>query len=268
MPDAFSSDGVRIAYDVYGRRDGTPVVMIPGLGADARNWALQRLAFGRRHRVMVINNRGTGPSEQPAPPYTMQQMAEDVLAVLDAERIERAHIMGASMGGVVAQVLTIMHPERVNGLVLACTACRHHEWRRELFTEWAELVRERGMQAMTEEGLDWLVGSRIRKRFGIWINLLSRMVLQTRSEVFAAQIDALLSLPDSLRYALRKVSVPTLVITGSQDALTTVGDAEELAELIPNARLVIVSRAAHGVMVETPNAFNDAVLEFLRSVDD
>jgi len=266
MAFATASDGTRISYDRFGKADGFPVVMIPGLGSDSRNWAMQRLAFGRKFRCFAIDNRGTGASDRPDPPYSIQRMADDVAAVLDEEGVERAHIMGASMGGVIAQMFAIERPERVAGLVLACTACRHHEWRRELFAEWAAAVREHGMQAMAESGLEWLVGPRLRRRFGLWINILARMLMQIDPEVFAAQVEALLEFPDSTRIALARITAPTLVITGSQDALTPVGDAEELAEVVPNVRLAIISRAAHGVMVETPNAFNDTVLEFLASL--
>ena len=267
MAFATASDGTRISYVRFGKSDGFPLVMIPGLASDSRNWAMQRLAFGRRFRCVAIDNRGTGSSDKPEPPYSIQRMANDVVAVMDAEGFDRAHIMGASMGGVVAQMLTIEHPQRVAGLVLACTACRHHEWRRELFAEWRTAVLERGMPAMAEEGLEWLVGPRLRRRFGLWINILVRMLLQTEPKVFAAQIDALLEFPDNLRFALAEIHAPTLVITGSQDALTPVGDAEELAELIPGARITILSRAAHGVMVESPGAFNNTVLEFLATLE-
>lgn len=265
MADARTSDGLMLSYDRFGRSDGMPVIMIPGLGADSRNWAMQRLPLGRRYRCISIDNRGTGSSERPEHSFSILRLARDVLDVMDAEGIERAHIMGASMGGVIAQVLAITAPERVHSLVLACTACRHHEWRRELFAHWSQLVRERGMQAMAESELEWLIGPRLRRRFGIWINILARMVLQTDPAVFVKQVDALLALPDDTRLGLAAVQQPTLVITGSQDTLTPVGDAEELAELLPHARLTIVSRAAHGLMVETPNAFNDSVLEFLDS---
>ena len=119
---------------------------------------------------------------------------------------------------------------------------------------------------MAEDGMEWLIGPRLRRRFGLWINILARMLMQTDPQVFAAQIEAILGFPDSLRFALSEVQAPTLVITGSQDALTPVGDAEELAELVPGARLAIISRAAHGVMVESPNAFNTSVLDFLETV--
>jgi pimeloyl-ACP methyl ester carboxylesterase len=140
MSEIVTTDGVRIAYDVWGPREGTPVLLIQGLGMNARGWALQRGAFGRRHRCVAIDNRGTGPSDTPPGPYDLVRMASDAVEVLDAAGIERAHILGASMGGVIAQILGVMHPERVQSLVLSCTACRHHKWRRELLAEWAELA--------------------------------------------------------------------------------------------------------------------------------
>ena len=92
-------------------------------------------------------------------------------------------------------------------------------------------------------------------------------MLQQAPGTFVAQIRAILDAPDELRNELVKIRVPVLVITGSQDALTPVGDAEELAELIPHARLEVISGAAHGLMAEAPNGFNEAVLRFLADVD-
>ncbi|GIU88929.1 MAG: 3-oxoadipate enol-lactonase [Acidimicrobiia bacterium] len=263
-----TSDGVEIAYHTWGRRDRSPVLMIQGLGMDSRGWALQRGAFGRRHRCVAPDNRGTGLSDAPAGPYDLSRMAEDAVEVLDAEGIERAHVVGASMGGVIAQIIGVLHPERTLSLTLACTACRHHEWRRELLQEWADMVGRRGMRAMAEEdGMRWLVGPRLHRRFGVWINVLARVLMQTKPEPFVSQVQAILNATDELREELHTIRVPTLVITGSQDTLTPVGDAEELAEMIPTARLYVLSRAAHGLMAETPMAFNEAVLNFIDEVD-
>jgi 3-oxoadipate enol-lactonase len=267
VSEVVGSDGVTIHYDVFGRRDGAPLLMIQGLGADSRGWALQRLAFGRKYRCYTLDNRGTGRSDRPTGVYSLDRMALDALAVLDAEGVDRAHVMGASMGGVIAQIIGVLHPERTRSLVLACTACRHHEWRRELLTEWATAVEAGGMAALGDEALEWLVGPRLRKRFGIWLNLLARILLQSPPEPFIAQVGAILDATDDLRLELVTIRVPTLVITGSQDSLTPVGDAEELAELIPHAALEVISGAAHGLMVEAPNGFNDAVLRFLAEVD-
>jgi 3-oxoadipate enol-lactonase len=263
-----TSDGVEIAYHTWGRRDRSPVLMIQGLGMDSRGWALQRGAFGRRHRCVAPDNRGTGFSDAPAGPYDLSRMAEDAIEVLDAEGIERAHVVGASMGGVIAQIIGVLHPERTLSLTLACTACRHHEWRRELLQEWADMVGRRGMRAMAEEdGMRWLIGPRLHRRFGVWINVLARVLMQTKPEPFVSQVQAILNATDELREELHTIRVPTLVITGSQDTLTPVGDAEELAEMIPTARLYVLSRAAHGLMAETPMAFNEAVLDFIDEVD-
>ena len=268
MSDIVTSDGVRIAYDVWGQRDRTPVLMIQGLGMNARGWALQRGAFGRRHYCVAIDNRGTGHSDAPPGPYDLVRMATDAIEVLDAVGIEQAHVVGASMGGVIAQILGVMYPDRVRSLVLACTACRHHPWRRELLAEWGELVTQQGMQAMTDDGMRWLIGPRLQRRFGVFVNVLARVLVQTKPAAFAAQVDAILAMPDDMRAELHTITAPTLVITGSQDTLTPLGDAEELAELISGSRLYVLRGAAHGLMAETPNAFNDAVLRFVDAVDE
>ena len=159
------------------------------------------------------------------------------------------------------------HPHRVRSLVLACTACRHHEWRRELLQEWADDVRAGGMGALGSDGLRWLIGPRLHRRFGGWLNLVARILRQAQPENFAAQVAAILDAIDALRFELTRVDAPALVITGSQDLLTPVGDAEELTELLPRARLEELRGAGHALMVEAPNAFNRALVGFLAEVE-
>jgi 3-oxoadipate enol-lactonase len=266
VPEVVAGDGVEIHYEAFGRRDGDPLLLIQGLGTYSRGWTFQRLSLARRYRCLAIDNRGVGGSDRPPGPYSLFQMADDAVAVLDAEGVDRAHVMGASMGGIISQIIGVTYPERVRSLLLTCTACRHHEWRRELLAGWADAVQERGMGALGENALEWLIGPRLRRRFGMWLNLLARIVLQQPPEPFVAQVHAILDMSDELRFELCDIRVPTLVLTGSQDALTPVGDAEELAEIIPGARLEILPGAAHGLMVEAPNAFNDIVGRFLADV--
>ena len=268
MAFATSGDGARIHYELSGKPDGTPVVLVQGLGVDARGWALQRVRFGRTHRCLVLDNRGVGKTESPEGPLDLEVMAADVIACMDAAGIETAHVMGASMGGVISQIVGVRYPERVRSLVLACTACRHHQWRRELLEEWALDVESHGMSALvSSEGMHWLIGLRLQRRFGMFINLMGRLVMQSNPGSFANQVRAILAMSDSMRDELVHIKAPTLVITGTQDSLTPVGDAEELNELIEGSKLVLISGAAHGLMAETPNAFNRAVLEFLSEVD-
>jgi len=268
MPDIVAADGTKIAYSTWGRREGSPVVLVQGLGVDARGWALQRGAFGRSHRCIAVDNRGTGASDAPPGPYDLAEMARDVLAVLDDAGIERAHVVGASMGGVISQIIGVLHPDRVLSLTLACTACQHHPWRRELLAEWAATVESGGMGALFPDGMRWLIGSRLQRRFGVFVNVLARVLVQTKPHAFAAQVNAILAASDELRFELPKVVAPTLVIMGSQDTLTPLGDAEELAELIPGSQLFVLRGAAHGLMAEAPNVFNDVVLKFLAEVDE
>lgn len=266
MPFTCTEHGTRIHYEVTGRADGEPLLLIQGLGADRRGWAFQRFALARRFRLYLVDNRGAGGSDKPHGPYDLEEMAEEALAVLDAEGVRSAHVLGASMGGVLAQILAVRHPERVRSLVLACTASRHLPWRRDLLEEWAALAERRGMRALAGKAVKWLVGPRQHRRFQLPFAVLSPFVLNVPAHAFAAQARAILAFPDDIRELLRSVAVPTMVIVGSQDILTPLADSEELCELIPHAELHVIGGAAHGLMVEHAGTFNEKVLGFLERV--
>lgn len=266
MPFVHTTDGLRIRYAVLGPRDGEPVLLIQGLGTDSRGWARQRRALARRHRVITFDNRGVGRSDKPLDGYDVERMALDAVEVLDALEIDDTHVMGASMGGIIAQVVAVRYPERVRSLVLACTGCRHQRWRRELLAEWAETARTRGMREWAKDNLRWIVGPRSLRRFGAGFGFLAPVFMSAPGYAFAGQIDAILAVDDDTRLELPGIRVPTLVIVGSQDTLTPQADAEELAELIPGAELVVVRGGAHGFMVEAAPAFNRVVRDFLCRV--
>src|SRR5436190_1748632 len=172
MPVTRSPEGTTIAYEVIGPRDAPALLMIQGLGADRRGWVLQEAFLARHYRCIAFDNRGVGKSGKPPGPYDLEVMAGDAVAVLDAAGVDRAHVMGASMGGVIAQILAVRHPDRVDGLVLSCTACQHQEWRRELLADWARVAQEKGMGVLTNRALRWLVGPRSRRRLFLPANLL------------------------------------------------------------------------------------------------
>src|SRR5918997_4483611 len=267
MPFPRAADGTRIHYEVAGNRRGEPVLLVQGLGTDSRGWAFQRLALGRRHRLYLVDNRGVGGSGTPPGPYDLEVMAADARAVLDAEEVASAHVVGASMGGVLAQLLAVQSPERVRSLVLASTACSHQQWRRDLLAGWATLATERGMGALSGKALRWLVGPRHRRRFGLPLSVLAPFVLNASPEAFASQVAAILGQRDESAGALADLDVPTLVIVGTQDVLTPMADAEELVERIPGAQLVVLSGASHGLMLDRAGEFNATVLDFLASVE-
>jgi 3-oxoadipate enol-lactonase len=262
-----ASDGARLHYAVSGRQSGPPVLLIQGLGADKHGWTMQRIGLAPWFRTIAFDNRGAGRSDKPLGHYSLEQMADDAIAVLDAVGVERAHIVGASMGGAITQIIGLRHPERVKSLTLACTACEHHPWRIELLGEWAEVARTRGMGAMTAQAARWVIGPRSFRRLTPAVGWLGPLALARPAHAFAGQVAAILDMDDSVAEQLSEITVPTLVIVGNQDILTPRGDSEHLAELIPTAELVVISGAAHGFMIEHSTTFNANLIRFLNRAE-
>lgn len=266
MPYARSSDGIRLHYEVLGRHGAPAVLMIQGLGADKHGWDMQRFVLAAKYRVVALDNRGAGRSDKPFGHYSLEQMADDAIAVLDHVGIDTAHVVGASMGGAISQIVALQHPERVRSLTLACTACRNHPWRRELITEWATRASERGMGAMTREAARWVIGPRSFRRLLPAFGWLGPLAMGRSSHAFVAQVRAILATDETMAERLGEITVPALVMVGNQDILTPRGDSEEIAERLPDAELVVISGAAHGFMVEHATTFNRVLLQFLDRV--
>jgi len=266
MPHAHALDGTRLHYEVLGRASAPAVLMIQGLGADKHGWNMQRIPLALHYRVIAFDNRGAGRSDKPFANYSLEQMADDAIAVLDAVGVERAHIVGASMGGAITQIIGLKYPERVISLVLACTACRNHAWRKELLQHWATTATERGMSAMTREAARWVIGPRSFRRLLPAIGWLGPLGPNRPAHGFAAQVRAILDVEETVADQLAQVAAPTLVVVGNQDILTPRGDSEEIADRLPNAELVVISGAAHGLMVEHATTFNRVLIEFLGRV--
>ena len=267
MTYARATDGARLHYKVTGRPGGPPVLLIQGLGADKHGWDLQRLALAWTHHTIAFDNRGAGRSDKPHGAYTLEQMAADAVAVLDDAGVETAHVVGASMGGAISQILALEHPERVRSLTLTCTSCRNHPWRRELLASWGAAARDEGMGAMTSRAARWVIGPRSFRRLMPAVGWLGPLAFGRPTHAFAAQVDAILAADDSMQERLGEIDVPTIVVVGNQDILTPRGDSEELADLIPTAELVVISGAAHGLMIEHASTYNRVLLDFLRRAE-
>ncbi len=267
MPYVRAADGVRLHYRQTGRGSGPPVLMIQGLGADKHGWDLQRMALAPRYRTIAFDNRGAGRSDKPYGAYSLEQMALDAVSVLDRLGIDDAHVVGASMGGAIAQIMAVEHPERVRSLTLACTACGHHPWRRELLDEWATIANDRGMAAMTAQAARWVIGPRSFRRLTPLVGWMGPLALSRPPHAFAGQVAAIQATDDVIAERLAEIAVPTLVLVGNQDILTPRGDSEELAERIPDAELAVISGAAHGFMIEHATTFNRILLDFLRRAE-
>ena len=267
MPFVSATDGTRIHYEVTGKPGATPVLMIQGLGASKNAWNLQRIAMATRFRIISFDNRGAGRSDKPTVPFTLEQMADDALAVLDAAGIETAHVVGASMGGVISQIVAVKHPHRVRSLTLVCTACRNHPWRQELLQSWAKTAEEKGMIEVGKEAAQWVMSPRSFRRLVPAFTWMGPLAALRPRHSFVSQIDAILNTREDLVDQLSTITAPTMVIVGNQDILTPRGDSEEIAERIPNAELVVISGAAHGLMMEHSSTFNKILIEFLQRTE-
>jgi pimeloyl-ACP methyl ester carboxylesterase len=255
-------NGVDLRVETIGA--GPPLLLIMGLGASLETWIAQRDAFSVRHRVILFDNRGAGESERPPPPWTVPDMAADAIAVLDALGIERAHVLGVSMGGMIAQEMAIGWPERVDRLVVAVSFARPDPLRRAflLFRRWARL---QGVDLVQEgvANLPWLVSPSVLndpQRLEEILAVVGTMPLMD-AEAYSHQIDAILE-HDTLS-RLHRVQSRTLVLAAAEDVLTPLYLSREIAEAIPNARLTVLPRGNHAVQIEDPDAFNRAVLDFL-----
>ena len=267
MPFIHATDGTRIHYEVTGKSGATPVLMIQGLGASKNAWNLQRIAMATRFRIISFDNRGAGRSDKPTEPFTLEQMADDALAVLDAAGIETAHVVGASMGGVISQIVAVKYPHRVRSLTLVCTACRNHPWRQELLQSWAKTAEEKGMIEVGKEAAQWVMSPRSFRRLVPAFTWMGPLAALRPRHSFVSQIDAILNTREDLVDQLSTITAPTMVIVGNQDILTPRGDSEEIAERIPNAELVVISGAAHGLMMEHSSTFNKILIEFLQRTE-
>ena len=260
-------DGVRIHSQVTGPSDAPPVLLIQGLGMDKNGWTLQRVAMATKFRTIAMDNRGAGRSSVPSYPFTLENMADDACAVLDHYGISDAHVVGASMGGAIAQILAVKHPTRVRSLTLACTACRNLPWRTELLRHWAETANGRGLRQWADESARWLVGPRSFRRLAPAIGWLGPFATFRPSRGFSAQVGAILDTDDSMVAELARIVAPTLVVVGNQDILTPRADSEEIAERIPHSELVVISGAAHGLMIEHASTFNGVVIDFISRAE-
>jgi pimeloyl-ACP methyl ester carboxylesterase len=246
---------------------GPPLVLIMGLGADHTAWALQVPAFAGAHRVIAFDNRGAGQTDQPDVPYTIRGMAEDTVGLLDALGIERAHVAGASLGGMIAQEVALNHPARVLTLQLHCTMARPDGSTRWLIDTWRGLRPQVSREDFTRALMPWLFAAVTFDERPEFVETIVETILanphpQTPA-AFVRQIDAVRD-HDTLD-RLDRIACPTLVTVGAEDILVPPRFSRVLHERIRGSRLVLIEGAGHGTFWETPQRFNAICLDFLAA---
>ena len=269
MP-TFGSRGFQIYYETHGGGDGLPLLLVMGMGGTCQGWlVLQVPEFSRDRKTIIFDNRGAGRSEDPGTPFTTRDMAEDTLALLDELGIERAHVLGGFLGGMVAQELALAHPERVQSLILAGTFACADAKRRLLLEVWQGMV-EHGLphELRIKNRLCWTLSDATLELRDI-VDAMWRFYLEDdaalEDKIFVRQAAACLA--HDTRGRLGELRAPTLVVYGEQDLLAPHHLQRELAEAIPSARLVAIPGASHLVAVEMAPRFNRLVTRFAAEHD-
>lgn len=243
---------------------GSPIVWLQGLGADQAAWAAQIYAFQGRFRCLRPDHRAVGQTRDRGAPFTTADLAGDVVGLLDALKIEAAHVVGLSLGGAVAQALAIDFPERVRRLVLVATFARRDPLGDFLLRAWIDLHRLVGPVEFFRQALPWLATGRTLADPTRVANLLDYAARHPQpSADFARQAEAAVG-HDRLA-DLARITAPTLVIRGDQDLLSPAWRSHEIAEAIPGARLMTLPDAGHSVNLEQQTAFNQTVRDFLSA---
>jgi 3-oxoadipate enol-lactonase len=253
--------GTKIYWDDEGR--GAPVLMIMGLGWASNMWHRTRPVLAAQYRTIAFDNRGAGRSEVPPGPYTMVSMASDAAAVLDAAGVESAHLLGASMGGMIAQEFALQYPRRVRSLILACTApggphaVQPESAAIELLLR-GGLTPEQRARAVVPILYD---SGTPQDRVDQDLAELSKFY--PAPEGFSAQLQAILAWEAYSR--LPQITASTLVIHGVNDRLVPHGNAGLIARRIPGADVLDLAEAGHIFFTDQPAAAHRAVLEFLSA---
>jgi 3-oxoadipate enol-lactonase len=259
MPYA-ENDGTKIYWDEQGR--GEPLLLIMGLGYTSDMWYRFAPRLSERFRVILFDNRGVGRSDAPAGPYPVPVMAGDALAVMDAAGVDRAHVFGISMGGMIAQEIAITRPERVHALILGCTACGGNEAIpatenvMRVLAARAHMTPEEGVWAMVPYIYD---ASTPRER--VKEDLAIRMRTFPKAESYLAQLQGVMAWGSFER--LGSIKAPTLIIQGESDELIPPENARVLASAIPGAQLCMLEKASHIFPTDQPERALDAIFSFL-----
>jgi pimeloyl-ACP methyl ester carboxylesterase len=256
----------RIYYESHGH--GYPLVLIRGLGSNADHWYAQVPEFSKHFRVIVFDNRGIGRSGDPGGDFTIQDMADDTVGLLDALSIPQAHVLGVSMGGMIAQRLALDHPGRVKGLVLVVSHCGGSRQVRPS-AEIARLVNEMVTVGSPESRIKALPA--FFDPDTLKTNLACAqayaevsMKYPADAKILSRQFKAIQAF--DVHDRLPAIQSPTLVVASSGDVLIPPGNSDLLAARIPGARLVSIPGGGHQILVEQPEACNRAVLDFLKAL--
>jgi aminoacrylate hydrolase len=263
MPKVSIGDA-ELYYEEHGR--GPALMLVPGLNGVGAFWARQTPDFARDFRVVVHDHRGTGQSTHSRIRYSVEQMADDVLRLMDRLGIASTHLVGHSTGGAIGQVIAQDHPDRLQSLVLSATWPGPDPYFRRLFESRKQTLRASGIEA-------YLAGSALMLAPPWWVSANDAALAEQHRvaaaaaapvEIIESRIDAIVAFDRRAR--MREIRVPTLVVVAADDVVTPLFYSRELADGVPGAKLVVLDGGGHFVPNIFPDQYNATVGGFLRSL--
>ena len=270
-------NGVKLSYRIYGT--GFPIILIHGYGAKKEIWNPQILELRKKYKVITFDVRGTGESDRPNMHYTMKMLAEDVNGLTDSLQVEKAHIIGRSFGGMIAQNFTLLFPQKVEKLVLIATNYGRTD------TEWVEIPKSGRLEEVEtlkhdplktfKQKSKWVFHKKFRKEMEAnptkkFYDVFSMEDLIRESTINLSRPQDIINQAEAMKthYTLEKlgeIKNKTLLIAASHDRQTPVSVMIEMNNRIPNSELKIINEAGHFMTLSRASEVNKMILGFLES---
>ncbi|MCP4691079.1 MAG: alpha/beta fold hydrolase [Desulfobacterales bacterium] len=265
MPIFKTNDGSGLYYETHGFEKSNPVVVfLNGVTQTTANWAFQVKHFKARFRVVTYDARAQGKSVIGSRGLSLENHARDLCELLDHLGVDKANLVGMSLGGRVALAMAADHPGRVERLVTCGVGARPAQSGVGIAMTWLETLRRDGLEAMVKSAIPSVFGAAFLREREMILNIISSAIVrQNHAEAVEAQLQAVPGLTNNAELAAR-CACPSLVITGDEDPMATPGEADELAGLLGGRREEIPG-VGHSIPAEVPEMFNHMVLAFLTA---
>ena len=258
------ANGIYMNCELAGKEDAPVVVLSHSLASSLGMWRPQIEMLSQHYRVLSYDTRGHGETDAPPPPYTLEQLGEDAMALLDALDLDMVHWVGLSMGGMIGQQIVLKHPDRFRSLSLCDTAAALPKEADPVWQERIDLARKEGMRALAQPTLErWFTPPYVARNPPM-VDVIRRQLLSTPVDGYAGCSEAIRGLDYLER--LSEIKVPVLIVVGEDDPGTPVDASRAMHDRIPQSKLVVLPSAAHLSNIEQTEAFNRALMSFLADV--
>jgi 3-oxoadipate enol-lactonase len=254
---------IQVNYELSGKMDGDTVILSHSLGSSFSMWNPQMETLSEHFKVLRYDTRGHGGTDTPPGAYMLDQLGADAVGLLDALKIDKAHWVGLSMGGMIGQCLGLNYSDRFKSLSLCDTAAIMPDDFQSMRQERINIAQNQGMQALADPTMERWFTEPYLAQDPPGVKFIRDIFLKTAVTGFVGCMGAI----GELNYLerLSEIQLPTLVIVGKEDMGTPVSAAEAINKRIPNSKLVVIDSAAHLCNVEQADVFNDVLMEFLLS---